>query len=90
MIRLTRLDGKEFVLNADLIETLEAVPDTVVSLTTGRKLVVREPVEEIIQRVVAYRRRLAVQAAVEKLLESDTGSPPYGAAIHGGGLAVTR
>lgn len=58
MIELTRLGGETLVVNADLIETIEATPDTVVSLTTGRKLVVREAADEVIERVVAYRRRL--------------------------------
>ena len=57
MIRLHRLDGKEFVVNADLIETVEATPDTVLSLTTGRKLVVRESVEEVIEKVLHFNRR---------------------------------
>ena len=56
MIRLHRLDGKEFVVNADLIETVEATPDTVLSLTTGRKLVVRESVEEVIEKVLHFNR----------------------------------
>lgn len=59
MVRVTRLDGSEIVVNADLIETLEATPDTVVTLSTGRRLVVREPVDEVIERVIAYRRRVA-------------------------------
>ena len=63
MVRVTRLDGSEIVVNADLIETLEATPDTVVTLSTGRRLVVREPVEEVIERVTAYRRRLGGPAA---------------------------
>lgn len=46
------------VVNADLIETVEAVPDTVITLTTGRKLVVREPVTEVVARVVAYKQRI--------------------------------
>ena len=58
MVRVTRLDGSQLVVNADLIETLEATPDTVITLTTGRRLVVREPVDQVIRRVVAYRRRV--------------------------------
>ena len=58
MVPVTRLDGRELVVNAELIETLEATPDTVITLTTGRRLVVREPVEEIVRRVVTYRRRV--------------------------------
>jgi flagellar protein FlbD len=58
MIQVTRLNGSVFVLNADLIETVEATPDTVVKLTTEHTFVVREGVEELIERVVAYRRRI--------------------------------
>lgn len=59
MIRVTRLKGQELVVNAHLIETIEATPDTVLTLTSGRTLVVAESVDEIVERVVAYRRRLA-------------------------------
>jgi len=57
MITVSRLDGTEFVVNAELIELIEMTPDAVLSLTTGRKLIVREPAAEIIDRVVAYRQR---------------------------------
>jgi flagellar protein FlbD len=56
LINLTRLNHSQLVVNADLIEFIEATPDTVVTLTTGRKIVVREPVEDVIERVVRYRR----------------------------------
>ncbi len=59
MITLSRLDGTELVVNDELIELIEMTPDTVLSLTTGRKLIVREPADEVIDRVVAYRRRAA-------------------------------
>jgi flagellar protein FlbD len=55
---VSRLDGTEFVVNAELIELIEMTPDTVLSLTTGRKLIIREPAEEIIDRVVAFQRRI--------------------------------
>jgi flagellar protein FlbD len=58
MIQVTRLNGSVFVLNADLIETVEATPDTVVKLTTEHTYVVREGVDELIERVVAFRRRI--------------------------------
>lgn len=61
MIEVTRLNGQLLVVNAELIETVEATPDTVVTLTTGRKLVVREPVAEVARRVIAYRRALRVR-----------------------------
>ncbi len=56
MITLKRLTRQEFVLNSDLIETLEATPDTVVSLTSGKKLVVLESVDEIMAKVLAYKQ----------------------------------
>ncbi len=56
MIYITRLNNKEFALNPDLIETLEATPDTVVTLTNQNKYVVKETIEEIISRIADYRR----------------------------------
>lgn len=56
MIKVTRLDHSELVVNAELIETVEATPDTVITLTSGKKLVVSEEVEEIVRRVMEYRR----------------------------------
>lgn len=58
MISVTRLDGSELVINSDLIESLEHTPDTVISLLNGRKLVVREKVSEVIDRVVVFRQRV--------------------------------
>lgn len=58
MIMLTRLNRVAFYLNPDLIEHLETTPDTVITLTTGQRFVVREPAEEVVERVVAYRRRV--------------------------------
>jgi flagellar protein FlbD len=58
MISLTRLDGKELVVNADHILTVEATPDTVVLLTTGLHLMVREPVPEVVDRTAQWRRRI--------------------------------
>ncbi|MDQ7793173.1 MAG: flagellar FlbD family protein [bacterium] len=58
MVRLTRLDGTDLFINARLIELVEASPDTVISLTTGRKVVVTEAVEEVVERVLAYHRSI--------------------------------
>lgn len=57
MITLTHLKGEKIVLNADLIESLEATPDTVITLTTGKRIVVRESVPEVAKRVEAYALR---------------------------------
>ena len=58
MIHLTRINHVPLVLNADLIEHLDATPDTVISLTTGQRITVLETEEEIIERVRAWRRSL--------------------------------
>ncbi len=58
MIHLTRLNHSRVVLNCDLIEQIEATPDTVVSMTTGQKIMVLESTEEIIDRVRIFRRSI--------------------------------
>jgi flagellar protein FlbD len=63
MIKLTRINLAPFYLNPDLIEHMEATPDTVISLTTGQKFVVVEPPEAVIERIIEFRRRLAPPAA---------------------------
>jgi len=72
MIRLTRLQGQEIVVNAGLIEFIEATPDTVISLATGRKIMVRESVDEVIDRVVAYSSRIGHPAIC---LSCEDGAP---------------
>ena len=57
MIALTRMDGNEIVVNAEHILTVESMPDTLLLLSGGLKLMVKEPVEEVVERAVAYRRR---------------------------------
>jgi flagellar protein FlbD len=58
MISVTRLNNQPFVLNADLIRTIEQSPDTIITLITGEHLIVREPAKEIIARVIEYGRHL--------------------------------
>lgn len=58
MIPLLRLDGSEVVVNAELIVTVEKTPDTLLTLTTGHRILVKESVETVVDRVVEYRRRL--------------------------------
>ncbi len=55
MIRLTRLNKTSFVLNSDLIEYFESTPDTVVTLTNGKKHVVCESVDQVIEKVIQFR-----------------------------------
>jgi flagellar protein FlbD len=56
MIKVTKLNGSELVVNADLIEFVESTPDTLISLTTGRKIMVLEPLDEVVQKAIGYRR----------------------------------
>ncbi|MCP4293656.1 MAG: flagellar FlbD family protein [bacterium] len=55
MIKVTKLNGRELVVNADLIEFVETIPDTLISLTTGRKIMVLEDMDTVIQMAVSYR-----------------------------------
>ena len=56
MIKLTRLDGEAFLLNAELIRYVESRPDTFVTLTTGDRLIVRESMDEVMERAVRYQQ----------------------------------
>lgn len=58
MIAVTRFDGSRFYLNSDLIETIESTPDTVLTLSTQKKLIVRESPQQILDSIVAFRRRI--------------------------------
>ena len=58
MIRLTRLNHVPLVLNSDLIEHIDVTPDTVITLTTGQILRVLESADQVIQRIVDFRRRI--------------------------------
>lgn len=58
MIKLTRMSREPLVLNADLIEYMEATPDTVITMTTGEKLRVSETADEVIARVIEFRRSI--------------------------------
>lgn len=58
MIKLTRLNGEEFVLNADLIQFVESRPDTFVTLTTNERLIVRESMAEVVRRTLDYARSI--------------------------------
>ncbi len=78
MIRLTRINNVPLVLNSDLIEHVEVTPDTIISLTSGQKFVVLESSEEVIRRVVEFRREIGEcfyrqQAPVEPETAEDDG-----------------
>lgn len=56
MIRLTRLNGRAFVLNAEQIKSIEETPDTIVLLLNGEQITVREPMDEVVRRAIEYCR----------------------------------
>ena len=58
MIELTRLNHVPLILNSDLIEHIEVTPDTVITLTTGQRFLVLEPADEVVQKVIAFRRAI--------------------------------
>lgn len=58
MIPVTRLNGSQFYVNAELIKYVEATPDTILTLTDGAKLVVRETPQAVAQAIIAYRRQI--------------------------------
>jgi len=58
MIALIRLNGQPLMVNCDLIESIEATPDTVVTLTSGNKLIVRDSMEEVQAKIVAFKRKI--------------------------------
>ncbi len=56
MIKLTRLNETELIINAEMIEFVEAIPDTIISLASGKKIMVGESVDVVIERVIEYKR----------------------------------
>jgi flagellar protein FlbD len=65
MIRLTKLNGTVFVLNCELIESVESTPDTVLTTINGKKLVVLETIDEIVEKVVQYKGRILLVGKLE-------------------------
>jgi len=57
MIQLTRLNSKPIIINCDLIELIDEMPDTIITLTTGRKILVEEPSSLVVERIIAFRGR---------------------------------
>ena len=74
MIKVTRLNDSELVINAELIEFVEATPDTIISLTTGKKIMVKESTDEVIKRVKAYKKESAYRTESPEALRVNDGS----------------
>lgn len=88
MIWITRLGGRPFVLNSDLIESIESTPDTVITLRGGAKLMVRERIEEIVAKVVEFRRKLTVAKEAKEV--QDAPSPPAHAGVSPNAAGAAR
>ncbi len=73
MIKVTRLNGKEFVVNADLIQYVEETPDTILTLVNHEKVVVKEKADEVVRRVIAYQRGVRMSVPLQ---ESDRREKP--------------
>jgi flagellar protein FlbD len=70
MIKVTRINNDHLVINADLIEFVESAPDTIISLTTGKKIMVKENIDDIIAKVTNFKR-LSSGAVVPLKLEKE-------------------
>ncbi len=75
MIKLTRLNNNPLIVNSDLIKCVENSPDTVLTLVTGEKIIVRETTEQVLERVISFRR--AILAGLSpNLTDAALASPP--------------
>lgn len=61
LIQLTRMNDSKYTLNSDLIEVIEETPDTVITLTTGKKFIVKESSEEIVKLITEYKRCIHIK-----------------------------
>ena len=66
MIKLTRLNGEGFVVNGDLIEIVDANPDTVITLITEHKFVVKDKIDEVIEKLIEYKRQAGLQVNIRR------------------------
>jgi len=58
MIKVKRLNDKEFIVNSELILYIEETPDTVITLTNGQKIIVSDSVDEVIEKVISYKAQI--------------------------------
>lgn len=66
MIELTRLNGEKFLVNSDIIEIVDANPDTVITLINEHKFVVRENMKEVVEKIIDYKRSAGLQVNIRK------------------------
>ncbi len=75
MISLTRLNNQQLVVNSDLIKFIENTPDTVITLVTGEKVVVLETVQQVLDQIVDFRRRLNLPPFAVSLAREEDDRP---------------
>lgn len=75
MIRLTRLNNQPLVINSDLIKSVESAPDTVLTLVTGEKIVVLESSDDVLERIIDFRRKIFAGLAVPPLYLPESSLP---------------
>ena len=71
MIKVVRINGREMIINAELIEFVESTPDTIISMSTGKKIIVKDPVNELIGKVLDYRREIFPFKKFKKMTEDE-------------------
>jgi flagellar protein FlbD len=84
MIQLTRLNNQPLIVNCDLIKFIEKSPDTVLSLVTGEKIVVRETSDEVLQKIVAFRQAVLLGLTLQNAgvaATAGTAAPILGPAL---------
>ncbi|MBQ5932624.1 MAG: flagellar FlbD family protein [Lachnospiraceae bacterium] len=69
MIDITKIDGRGVTINAELIETIEEIPETVITLTTGRKLIVKESRQKVKNLVKSYKQDIFRQYTMEEQID---------------------
>jgi len=69
MIKVRRLNGSEMTLNAELIEWVEASPDTTIALVTGNRFIVQETVQQVVDAVVQYKKKVYAESRVINPIE---------------------
>lgn len=57
MVKVTKLGGEMVYINSDLIEFIESTPDTMITLTTGRKIIIKESVDSVVDEIISYRKK---------------------------------
>ncbi|MDA1475534.1 hypothetical protein HOO54_10160 [Bacillus sp. WMMC1349] len=71
MIKVTRLNGQPFTLNAIFIEQIECFPDTTITLSNGKKFVVKENEDAVVERIVAFYKKIQIISCDQRIEESE-------------------